>query len=38
MKDFGISDTARASFYLDNTERRRRPVVEGLGLVAGIVS
>jgi cysteine desulfurase/selenocysteine lyase len=36
MKHFGISATARASFYLYNTEEDVDRLVEGLGLVAGI--
>ncbi|MGE0160885.1 MAG: cysteine desulfurase [Gemmatimonadales bacterium] len=36
MKHFGISATARASFYLYNTEADVDRLVEGLGLVAGI--
>jgi cysteine desulfurase/selenocysteine lyase len=38
MKHFGISATARASFYLYNTEDDVDRLVEGLGLVAGIFS
>jgi cysteine desulfurase/selenocysteine lyase len=36
MKHFGISATARASFYLYNTEEDVDRLVDGLGLVAGI--
>jgi cysteine desulfurase/selenocysteine lyase len=36
MKHFGIAATARASFYLYNTEEDVDRLVEGLGLVAGI--
>jgi cysteine desulfurase/selenocysteine lyase len=36
MKHFGISATARASFYLYNTEEDVDRLVAGLGLVAGI--
>ena len=36
MRHFGISATARASFYLYNTEDDVDRLVEGLGLVAGI--
>jgi cysteine desulfurase/selenocysteine lyase len=38
MKHFGISATARASFYLYNTQEDVDRLVEGLGLVAGIFS
>ena len=36
MKHFGISATARASFYLYNTREDVDRLVEGLGLVGGI--
>jgi cysteine desulfurase/selenocysteine lyase len=36
MKRFGISATARASFYLYNTEEDVDRLVEGLGVVRGI--
>ena len=36
MKRFGISATARASFYLYNTEEDIDRLVEGLGVVRGI--
>ena len=36
MKHFGLSATARASFYLYNTKEDVDRLVEGLGLVAGI--
>jgi cysteine desulfurase/selenocysteine lyase len=36
MKHFGIAATARASFYLYNTEEDVDRLVEGLGRVAGI--
>lgn len=36
MKHFGVSATARASFYLYNTEEDVDRLVEGLGVVGGI--
>ena len=36
MKHFGVSATARASFYLYNTKEDVDRLVEGLGLVSDI--